>query len=759
MRQLSRILLLCGLFMVVFAAPADALTVVPPAPVGTALHPGDEVHISGPDKVAGTTLKIWGNDAYQFCDGLPDASVSGSWSCTLNGPFGPGTYSYEVRVFDSSDNQVGAGVPFGFTVVSRLRVDVSSLRPTSGKRLTVTGQADGGEEVDAVLTSVMDSSLRLSLACSVNDDLNTFSCTDTSGRSGRRSRPASLPVGAYLLNLSEIDSELGEIAAVQQEITMGPPVVVPPTHTATPTPTPTPTPTHAPSPTSAPTPTTTATPSATLSPIPTAAPSETPAPPVADPQLVSPATPLRPHSPVPDLSVLIGLLIVGFVMITSSGGVAFSSLRLLPGRPGAAGTGVPPGLETPPVVTHSGSDDEDLDLDTDHRSELGWGDRSWTWRLPGHSVADRLGLKDSRTIAPRSPLVGRLLADAGYLRSMLGIAWVVPTIVAAVLAGFALADVHGRPLPPAVGLIVAIIVLACVDAIAGAVASGIFWLGVIVSGGLGDAAKPGVAGSLGVLLVLGLLWTGLPLIGSAARPFRRGWTGRRLQVAENHYSWDRLADAFIAAALCAWIADKLTAALPPFTGLDLQIGQHALAVGIATGAGVALRILLEEVAEHGYPKRLHEVETPGGLPHPSTVVEVSGALFRTGLVALIAYVFLHDCWQLWVGAALVGIIEVGTVFKDRLPQSQQLGRLLPRGITKILVMLIVCTVVAKLAATKPVDLAELRASFVIMAVPSFLVSVTGLFAKNVKPLPWRWRRQLAGAAVYVAIVLIVIYGW
>jgi hypothetical protein len=751
-RRSLRILLLSGLMLCCFAARADALTVVPPAPVGTSLHPGDEVVISGSDKAAGTTLKIWDGGAYDFCDGLPAAGDAGAWSCSLNGPFGPGTYDYAVRVFDASDNQIGADIPVSFTVVSRLHVNAASLRATSGKTLTITGQADGGEAVHAFVSSQADSSLQLPLTCSVDDSANTFSCTDTSGTSGRRSRAAALPVGAYLLHVTEVDSELGQIAELQQDITVGPPVATPPTHTATPTPAPTPT--ASPSPTTAPTPTASPTLSASPSGTPSATPTVvepapatgTPVAPVTEaaPPIEPISNPLRPTAPSPDLSVLIGLLIVGFVTITASGGAAFSRLRLMP---------------VMPVILSSGSDDEDLDRETDHRSDLGWGDRSWTWRFPGHVVADRLGRKDSHTIAPRSPLVGRLLADAGYLRSILGIAWLLPTIAAVALAGMALADVHGRPLPPAVGLVAAIIVLACVDAIAGAIASGVFWVGVIVSGGLGDAARPDAAGSIGVLLVLGLLWTGLPLIGSAARPFRRRWSRRRRAAAESSYGWDRLADAFIAAALCGWISYKLTTALPAFVGFKLEIAQHALTVGIATAAGVALRILLEEVAEHGYPQRLHEVETPGSLPDPSIVVDIGGALFRSGLVTLIAYVFLHDCWQLWVGAALVGIIEVGTVFKARLPQSQQLGRALPRGITEILVMLIVCTVVARLAATKPVDLTELRNAFVIMAVPSFAVSLAGLFAKDVEPLPWRWRRQLAGAAVYVAIVLTVVYGW
>jgi hypothetical protein len=426
------------------------------------------------------------------------------------------------------------------------------------------------------------------------------------------------------------------------------------------------------------------------------------------------------------------------------------------GAADAAGTSAAAAV---PVVPNAGADDNALAREVAHRVEAGWGDRSWSWRLPGHELADRIGLVPPRRIAPRSPLAGRLLADAGYLRSILGLAWLGPVIAAVVLAGWALADVDARPVPPATGLVIAVILLACVDALAGALAVTVFWLGVLLTGGVGDARLPDAAGSIAVLLVLGLLWMALPLIGSATRPFRRRLA--KLDAAEKQrvYAWDRIADGAIAAALVGWVAYKLTQALEPFAGLELPIADHALAIGITTAGGVVLRIVLEEVAEHGYPLRLHQVEVPGSLPDPTRASQVGGALLRTAMLGLMAYVFLGSCWQLWVGMAMVGVWQVASAYKDTLPRSARLGKILPRGITKILVMMLVCTVVAALATDGRIGLHQVRDCFVIMAVPSSLLAGISLFAVSPKPVRWNWPGQLAGVAVYVAIVVLVLVGW
>ena len=113
-----------------------------------------------------------------------------------------------------------------------------------------------------------------------------------------------------------------------------------------------------------------------------------------------------------------------------------------------------------------------------------------------------------------------------------------------------------------------------------------------------------------------------------------------------------------------------------------------------------------------------------------------------------------------MGIAVVGGLQVATVFEDKLPKSPRLGTVLPRGITEMLVMLVICSVVASWATVGDrVGIEQLRDCFVIMAVPAAVLSGLSLFATSPDPRPWNWPQQLAGVAVYVGFVALVLAGW
>jgi hypothetical protein len=188
------------------------------------------------------------------------------------------------------------------------------------------------------------------------------------------------------------------------------------------------------------------------------------------------------------------------------------------------------------------------------------------------------------------------------------------------------------------------------------------------------------------------------------------------------------------------------------------VADDAGLVGWITAGAVVLRVLLEEVSERGYPQRLHAVEKPGSLPEPHRVVALGGALFRIVVFGLLASVFLGSCWELWAGIAFVGVWQLLAPFEDALPKSSRLGRVLPRGLAKVLVMMLVCIVVKEWATDGLEGLESIRSSFVAMAVvPSFLIGA-GMFAHEPEPMRWNWPGQLAGAAVFVACVVLTLTG-
>ena len=102
----------------------------------------------------------------------------------------------------------------------------------------------------------------------------------------------------------------------------------------------------------------------------------------------------------------------------------------------------------------------------------------------------------------------------------------------------------------------------------------------------------------------------------------------------------------------------------------------------------ALRIVLEAIAVRFYPSRLTDVQ-PDSLPQPIVMQRIAAAVTRTGLLLFVASAFLGWHWQLWVGGLLFLVPQVLSVFEEHFPNSPRLYRLLPRGIVRLVVMLLI----------------------------------------------------------------------
>ena len=273
----------------------------------------------------------------------------------------------------------------------------------------------------------------------------------------------------------------------------------------------------------------------------------------------------------------------------------------------------------------------------------------------------------------------------------------------------------------------------------------------VLAGGLtagGLTVGQGLRGLVGVAA----LWFVVPLVAGAARPFRR------VRAAGQVYAWDRLADAVIASLLCAWAVQGLVGSLDDLVGRSQPLTQHADAFALLTLGLVAGRFGLEELAARAYPRRLdtvHHQETP---TEPSLLVQLRGVLVRSGFLAFFAWAFLGSCWQLWVGVAIFALPYALALVHARIPDAKPLALTIPRGVVETLVLVVVGTALAYwIDGTSEQDTVDaLRNGFVILAVPASAIGVLGVIGGEPPAQPWTWPRQLAGAAVVVATVLVVL---
>jgi hypothetical protein len=198
--------------------------------------------------------------------------------------------------------------------------------------------------------------------------------------------------------------------------------------------------------------------------------------------------------------------------------------------------------------------------------------------------------------------------------------------------------------------------------------------------------------------------------------------------------------------------------MPGLSGLDLPIAHHADRIAVVAMIALVVRVLIEEIAAWRYPLRLSAVEAR--LPYAGTTQRLFATGLRTGLFVFVSVAFIGSCWQLWVGAALFLVPQVLSIHERSFPSSDWLHAMLPRGIVKVLVMLLVGSLFARLVFSILTDPdSMLRNGFVLLTIPGLVLSLLGLFGHDGPDPAWTWPRQAVGAMVLTAAVTLVLTGF
>lgn len=438
--------------------------------------------------------------------------------------------------------------------------------------------------------------------------------------------------------------------------------------------------------------------------------------------------------------------VAGTMMMAVTGGAGLSAGSIAGGAGAASGGGGGGGAAS----RSDGTSDRYAYKTT---SGVGPGDRSFTWRFPGRRIVDAASVALPTKFAPHSPLLARLVIDGAHVRAMFGSLWTLLPMIGALLGVLAAHASGGRPLSPPLWMLIAGAVLTTIDAFAGAVASTVYIAAGVVTGALIDTQPPDLVHSLLVYCGVSFLWTSIPLIGSALRPFRR------LGKGDFRYAWDVAADMAIASLLCAWITRGLMGAMDNFAGTKTGLPEHANVVALVVLAAVAVRIAIEHVTTRLYPLRLQSVEALGDLPEPTLLADLAGITVRTGLFAFIGYSFIGPCWQWWAGAALYVVPQILSALGTQFDKIDAVQRFLPRGITALFLLLLIGALVVHLATSRTAtDLETMRWVFVLLAVPPAVLSVLAAFTRDADGKT-TWTREVLGLGVVVGSAWLAFNGW
>ncbi len=373
------------------------------------------------------------------------------------------------------------------------------------------------------------------------------------------------------------------------------------------------------------------------------------------------------------------------------------------------------------------------------KRDPGRGDLSKTWQNPYTDESDYLFVAAAYKASGRSPLLARTLADGSYLRAILGSFANFLYPIAALLGLTALVDVGAQAMAPALGIILAIVVVGILDAFAGFMAAAIFFLGVFITGHMGTRHE--------LLTVAGLMviFFAPALLASAVRPLRR-------LVSNSEEGWERITDYALAILLTGWAVEKMVNALNGLASVQLAITFQATTIAIWSAVLVGVRIGLEDIATYHYPVRLHAVTAQ--LQEPDQYQKIISLLIKTFIFVMLAAPFVGFNIQLILGTALFVFPSIANMtFAKKLPKFPNIHWLIPKGAFKIVAMVFVGFVFSNWVQglfNNPQTF--LKWSFVVLTFPGIFFAFLGWIAKAPEK---SWRSNKNGQIAYRILGLVV----
>jgi hypothetical protein len=112
--------------------------------------------------------------------------------------------------------------------------------------------------------------------------------------------------------------------------------------------------------------------------------------------------------------------------------------------------------------------------------------------------------------------------------------------------------------------------------------------------------------------------------------------------------------------------------------------------------------------------------------------------FRTFLFTFVAYPFMGNVWQLYVGVFMFVFPTLLSLLVKELPKNLSLFQILPVGIPKFVFMLIIGAIYGSWVSGLSDGAQSARMGFVLLSIPGFIFSIATLFTEDPGPDAVRW---------------------
>lgn len=378
------------------------------------------------------------------------------------------------------------------------------------------------------------------------------------------------------------------------------------------------------------------------------------------------------------------------------------------------------------------------------KDEPGKGDLSNTWDNRYTDETDFAFVSLAHRFNRFSPLLTRTVQDGNTIRAIIG-SWAALLMPIGLILGIiAAVNAGGQALPPAWGIVAAIMAVAIYDAFAGFIAGFVFFLAALLTGNITN--RPEFLTAIGVMV----LFFAPALLASAFRPFRR-------LVRTQDDMWERITDYALGTLLTFWVITKMVAAMNGLARLELPITDYGTELALMSAALLIMRVALEDIAVEHYPMRLRALHVE--IKSPSHNQKIRSLAFKIFVFFIMAAPFVGSLLNLVLGTILFAIPQITSLsLEDNLPKKKLY---LPKGVFKTVVMIFVMALVSNMiegAFSSPA--AFLKWSFVVMALPGFFLHYLDAIT-DTPETDWKTTEngrkiyRIGGVIIFVLMVLVV----
>jgi len=378
------------------------------------------------------------------------------------------------------------------------------------------------------------------------------------------------------------------------------------------------------------------------------------------------------------------------------------------------------------------------------KNEPGKGDLSNTWDNRYTDETDFAFVSLAHRFNRFSPLLTRTVQDGNTIRAIIG-SWAALLMPIGLILGIiAAVNTGGQALPPAWGIVGAIMAVAIYDAFAGFIAGFVFFLAALLTGNITN--RPEFLTAIGVMV----LFFAPALLASAFRPFRR-------LVRTQDDMWERITDYALGTLLTFWVITKMVAAMNGLARLELPITDYGTELALMSAALLIMRVALEDIAVEHYPMRLRALHVE--IKSPSHNQKIRSLAFKIFVFFIMAAPFVGSLLNLVLGTILFAIPQITSLsLEDNLPKKKLY---LPKGVFKTVVMIFVMALVSNMiegAFSSPA--AFLKWSFVVMALPGFFLHYLDAIT-DAPETDWKTTEngrkiyRIGGVIIFVLMVLVV----